>query len=284
MPPGAPLPPPSSLRSYWLRREWGRLHLAAGGQGPALWLVHGLGGSGRDFHAMVPYLSREFTLLIPDLPGFGRSDKPDRPYSPAWFAAELAGASEELGLSQAYWLGHSLGGHIVLTQALERPGLVQAVVGVCPAGGHLEADWRRRVLLRLFARPDDHLRFYHPALVALGVRWCYGDPRHPYRPELTRRTQALWNSLEGPLVERAFVRAAREVLAAPLWPRLDELKAPVMLVGGRRDRVITQRDLGRLLGHLPFGTPFELLSCGHLPVYTQPEELSRLVAGFLKGQ
>ncbi|MCF8031518.1 MAG: alpha/beta hydrolase [Desulfarculaceae bacterium] len=273
---------PQGLQHYWLRRDWGWLHLTAGGRGPALWLVHGLGGSGQDYYAMAPYLSGHFTLLIPDLPGFGFSDKPDVAYSPAFFAEELAQVTAELGLKQAHWLGHSMGGHIVLLQAVERPGLVSRAVGVCPSGGQLRSDWRRELLLTLFARPDDHLRLYHPALLSLAVRWCYGDKSHPSRKELTKRAQELWDGLEGPLVERALVRSARALLSQPVWPSLNQLQAPVLLVGGERDRVITQRDIGRLLGHLPYGTPYELLPCGHLPVYTLPEELASLVSAFLR--
>ncbi len=284
MPPGSAHDTPPGLRSHWLRRDWGWLHLVAGGQGPTLWLVHGLGGSAHDFYAMAPLLCDNFTLLIPDLPGFGQSDKPDAPYSPAWFAKELAGVCQELGLERALWLGHSMGGHIVLTQAVERPGLVRALVGVCPAGGHLAPGLRHRLLLALFSRPDDHLRFFHPWLLSMAVRWCYGDPRHPSRQELTRRTLALWESLQGPLVERSLVRSARSLLSEPVWPRLEQVATPVMLVGGRRDRVITQRDIGRLLGHLPWGTPYELLPCGHLPVYTMPQELASLATGFFKGK
>ncbi len=282
MPPW-PLPPlPNWLRRYWLRRDWGWLHLAVGGGGPALFLVHGLGGSGHDFHALARILAQDFTVLIPDLPGFGYSDKPDLPYSPRLFARELAAVAGELGLSRAFWLGHSMGGQVVLTQAVERPGLVRALVGICPSGGHTRADWLQKLLLALFTKPGDHLRLYHPALLVLFVRWCYGDPSHSSRAELTNRVRAQWDSLEGPLLERSFIRSAKALLAEPIWPRLDGLETPVLLVGGSRDRIIPQRDLGRLLGHLPPDTPYELLPCGHLPVYTMPQELARITTRFLR--
>ena len=282
--PAGPSPSyPPWLRRYWLRRDWGRLHLAVGGQGPALWLVHGLGGSGYDFHAMAEYLRSHFTLLIPDLPGFGDSDKPDLAYSPRWFAAELAKTCDELDLESTLWLGHSMGGQTVLCQALERPGLVRGLMGVCPSGGHFRASRRQKALLCLLTRPDDHLRLFHPSLINLAVRWCYGDPSHPSRPELVRRTRAQWESLQGPLLERSLVRSARALLAEPVWPQLKGLSMPVMLVGGERDRVISQRELGRLLGHLPPDTPYELLPCGHLPVYSMPQELAELTVRFFQG-
>ncbi|MCB2226562.1 MAG: alpha/beta hydrolase [Desulfarculaceae bacterium] len=281
MPPAALPAPPQGLGHYWLRRDWGWLHLVSGGQGPALWLVHGLGGSAHDFYALAPYLQERFTLLIPDLPGSGDSDKPDLAYSPRLFVEELAEVSVELGLESAFWLGHSMGGQIVLTQGLERPELTRAVVAVCPAGGHKRVGRLQRLALSLFARPDGHLRIYHRSLIALWIRNIYGDPNHPSRQELTRRVQAQWDSLEGPLVERSFVRAGRTLLEEPLWHRLDTMSVPVMMVGGRKDRITPARHVGRLLGHLPYGTPFHLLPCGHMPVYTRPQELALLVSGFL---
>jgi len=283
MSPGRAHQTPVGLRSHWLRRDWGWLHLVAGGQGPALWLVHGLGGSAHDFYALAPLLRGDFTLLIPDLPGSGASDKPALAYSPQLFVDELAALSTELGLERAFWMGHSMGGQIVLTLALERPELTRGVVAVCPSGGHVGLGRLHRLALALLARPDGHLRLYHRGAIRLWIRYAYGDPSHPSREELTRRVQAQWDSLEGPLVERSFVRAGRALLDRPLWQRLKGVSVPVMMVGGKRDRITPPRHLGRLLGHLPHGAPYHELPCGHMPVYTMPEELASLATGFFQG-
>ena len=277
-------PPPSGMSSYWLARDWGWLHLVAGGQGPPLFLVHGLGGSCQDYYVMAQHLAERYTLLIPDLPGFGRSSKPDVDYGPLLFAHELAALSAELDLERAHWLGHSMGGQAVLVLALEHPELVDRLVAVCPAGGQQEPDMLQSLLLSLLANQDDRLRVFDPWLIGPLVRLCYGDPSHPSRPELTKRLKAQWSTLERPLLERSFIRSARNLLKEPVWRQLGRLQVPIMLIQGTRDRVISSRDLQRLAGQLPPGFRRHMLPCGHLPVYSMPYLLSLLVDEFLAGR
>lgn len=275
------LPLPPDMRRYWLSQPWGRLHLVAGGQGPPLVLVHGLGGSCQDFFVMAQYLAPGYTLLIPDLPGFGRSSKPEAPYGPAFFAGVLAEMAAQLGLGRAHWLGHSLGGATVLSLALEHPALLRRLVALCPHGGQVGPTLLQRQLLSRLTNRDDRLRVFLPWLVDLGVYWCYGDPSQPSRRELTRRLRSQWSTAERPLLERSFIRAARNALANPLWPRLGELAAPLLLIEGARDRVIPAANLARLARRMPPGSQHLRLPCGHLPLYTMPYRLSRLVEEFL---
>ncbi|MBU4566656.1 MAG: alpha/beta fold hydrolase [Desulfarculus sp.] len=274
---------PPGFKSYRLAFDWGRMHLVAGGQGEPLFMVHGLGGSCHDFLAMAPELARDHTLLIPDLPGFGYSDKPDLPYSPEFFAQVMTQTSERLGLKRAHWLGHSMGGQIAFTLGLERPELVRSVVAVCPAGGQDGANGWQSFLQNVVATKDDRFLFFCPCLVNLATRMCYGDPNHPSRAELTRRVRAQWEGPERPLLERSLVRSGRAILEQPVWPRLGKLQPPVLLVQGERDRVVAAVELQRIYSHLPPGARWEALPCGHMPVYTMAPELSAMVRGFLRG-
>jgi len=247
-------------------------------------MVHGLGGSCQDFFVLAQYLAPRYTLFLPDLPGFGRSDKPDLPYGPAFFAVELAAMAAELGLKRAHWLGHCLGGQAVITLALGQPELVARLVGVCAAGGHQGSSLRHRWLMGLFTNRQDRLRGFLPWMVNIGVWWCYGDPSHHSRRELTRRLRSQWATGERARLERSFIRAAQEHLANPLWPLMGRLHSPLLLIEGARDRVIPGRDLARLARRLPPGSQHLRLPCGHLPVYTMPYRLSRLVDQFLAGE
>lgn len=276
-----PLPP--GFNSYHLSFEWGDMHMVAGGQGEPLFMVHGLGGSYHDFLAMAPQLSLDYTLLIPDLPGFGGSDKPDLPYGPAFFAQVLSRTMEQLSLKQAHWLGHSMGGHVVFTLALNWPHLVRSLVAVCSSGGQDGANAWQSAMQALLATKDDRLRFFHPNLINLVIRMCYGDPGHPSRRELTSRVRAQWMGPERPLLERSLVRSGLAILGQPVWPHLDRLRSPVLLIHGERDRVVSAADVQRLYAHLPAGSRWDSLPCGHLPVYSMAPELSELVRGFLRG-
>ncbi|MCB2192074.1 MAG: alpha/beta hydrolase [Deltaproteobacteria bacterium] len=274
---------PPGLKSYHLPFDWGNLHLLAGGMGAPLFMVHGLGGSCHDFLAIAPELAREHTLLIPDLPGFGYSDKPDLPYGPAFFAQVMAQAAQYLGVKRAHWLGHSMGGQAVLTLALERPEMVRSLVAVCPAGGQDGLKGWQRVMQSVLATEDEHLRFFCPYMINLLIRMCYGDPSHPSRAELTHRVRAQWQSPERPLLERSLIRSALSILQEPVWRRVGDIQAPVLLVQGERDRVVVPAEIQRLYAHMPPGTRWEALPSGHLPVYSMAPELASLVRDFLGG-
>lgn len=274
---------PPGFKSYWLPFDWGRLHLVSGGRGAPLFMVHGLGGSCHDFLAMAPELAQNFTLLIPDLPGFGYSDKPDLPYGPAFFAQVMAQVVKQLGLKRAHWLGHSMGGQTVFILALEQPEMVRSVVAVCPAGGQDGSNGWQRFMQGVLVTDDERFRFFCPCLVDLIIRMCYGDPSHPSRIELTRRVRAQWEGQERPLLERSLIRSALAILQQPVWPRLGELQAPVLLVQGERDRVVAAVEAHRIYSHLPAGARWEALPSGHMPVYSMAPELTTMVHGFLRG-
>jgi len=108
------------------------------GEGPALLLLHG-GGPGasgssnfvRNAHA----LARHFRLILPDLPGYGRSSKGiDRTDPFGDLAAAMLGLLDALGIDKAHALGNSLGGACALRLALERPDRVGRLVLMGPGG------------------------------------------------------------------------------------------------------------------------------------------------------
>src|SRR5437764_361778 len=97
------------------------LHYIVEGRGPAVVLVHGLGGFAESWRHNVALLTRQATVYALDLPGFGTSAKPRAHYRLAYFALALHGFFEALGLRQASLVGHSLGAGVCVTYALTHP-------------------------------------------------------------------------------------------------------------------------------------------------------------------
>ena len=69
---------------------------------------------------------------------------------------------------------------------------------VCPSGGQAGPKAWQWLLREVLATPDDHLRFFHPAMIEVIIRLCYGDPNHPSRAELTQRVRAQWAGAGAP--------------------------------------------------------------------------------------
>jgi pimeloyl-ACP methyl ester carboxylesterase len=115
-------------RHHRIRLPWGRLSVQVAGDGPALLLLHGLGGSGRYWAGLAPLLADRRLLIAPDLAGFGRSDKPRLDYTRAFHVdtidSMLAALHVEGPLSVA---GHSMGGILAALFADRHPTAVASL-------------------------------------------------------------------------------------------------------------------------------------------------------------
>ncbi|GIF14941.1 alpha/beta fold hydrolase [Actinoplanes teichomyceticus] len=95
-------------------------------------LVHGLAVSHRYLMPTARALAAHHPVLVPDLPGFGRSGKPRRAYDVGRHAGHLAAWLDALGLDRVCLAGHSFGAEVVARLAVLRPDLVAAVVLAAP--------------------------------------------------------------------------------------------------------------------------------------------------------
>src|SRR5919204_4526640 len=94
------------------------------GAGATLVQVHGIGTGHRNFDLLRPFLARRLHVYDLDLPGYGGSDRPERPRTIHEFADDVAGFVESLGLGRVHVHGGSMGGLVVIALAARRPELV----------------------------------------------------------------------------------------------------------------------------------------------------------------
>lgn len=98
-------------RTLRLRQRWGRMAVHRSGEGPPLLALHGLAGSGRYWAGLPAALGGSFDVIAPDLPGFGRSDKPAAAdYSRSFHLDALDELLELLRIERPLVVGHSMGG------------------------------------------------------------------------------------------------------------------------------------------------------------------------------
>jgi pimeloyl-ACP methyl ester carboxylesterase len=106
---------------------------------PAVLLLHGWPGDRSDYREVVPLLSAQADVVVPDLRGFGESDKhavdPAGQYSAAAQARSIIGLMGELALGRAVVAGYDVGSRIAQTIAGDRPDLVRALVIAPPLPG-----------------------------------------------------------------------------------------------------------------------------------------------------
>jgi 3-oxoadipate enol-lactonase len=166
------------------------IHYLIRGQGEPLLLIHGLGGSGADWVFQVAALEKRFQVIVPDLPGSGRSAPPRDEYTIEGFATSLWSLLDHLGISRTNIIGFSMGGAVALEMAARRPSHVPRLGLINSLATYRPDDWHKwlevhvtemlvRLLgmrraawllaIRLFPEPWQHALRRHAAAVVGAV-------------------------------------------------------------------------------------------------------------------
>ena len=169
-----------------------RLAYERTGSGPAVLLLHGWPGDRTDYRAVVPLVAPSADVIVPDLRGFGGSDKhpaePARQYNAAAQARSITGLIGELGLGQVVLAGYDIGSRIAQAVARDRPDLVRALVIAPPLPGIGD---------RILA-PQAQREFWYQAFHNLGLSAELIDGR----PDAVRAyLRHFWSHWSGPAYE-----------------------------------------------------------------------------------
>src|SRR5258708_23379442 len=106
-----------------------RVHHMQGGRGSPVVFIHGLGSSSyMEWRYTLEPTAARHRVFAPDLPGYGRTEKPRARYTIQYFARFVERYMDDRGLRSAAVVGASLGGRIALELALEQPRLVRKLV------------------------------------------------------------------------------------------------------------------------------------------------------------
>jgi len=237
--------------------------------GRAVVLVHGLGGRSEDWRSLAPYLAREgYRVFMPDLPGYGQSDRPaDFSYSVPAEAEIVVGFMDALALNQVDLGGWSMGGWIVQRVAYAHPERVRRLLLFDSAGIYEKPAWDTRLFTPATAAEVDQLEFLlmpHP-------------PRIPsfVAKDILRRSRR-----NGWIIHRAVgsMLLGRDTTD----DLLPQLKMPVLIVWGSEDRITPLRQ-GEKMHRLVPQSQFDVIQgCGHLAPGQCATEIGPKVVEFLK--
>lgn len=253
---------------------------------PPLLLIHGLGDEADTWRHVFAPLAERFRVVAPDLPGFGRSDRPAVTYSLAFLRDAVLGLMDALGLQRATLMGHSLGAVIAQHLALEQSGRVSDLILV---GGSLTTRAARlnAVLLQM-ALPVLGERAYNalradPNAAYESLRPFYGNldalPEADRQFLYQRVNERVWSDGQ----RRAFLSILRQLVwvqpgqQKKLEARLATLTVPTRVVWGERDAV-NSVESGRALIAVQRGATLTILpGIGHQVQQEAPEELLKVV-------
>src|SRR5581483_2527353 len=239
------------------------------GRGPAVVLLHGLGGFARSWRHNIAPLASRATVYALDLPGFGRSAKPRAAYGLTYFARALHAFLDGLGIAHASLVGRSLGGAVAVTYALTHPSRVErlALLGAVVPGSSWRLTWRHRVVSTFGLGELIALCGCTP-LYRAAIAGCFHAPdpaevdflvSDDYRVRTCAAARAAWlaatRALRVDLVERrADYRRA-----------IATLDLPVLLVHGRQDPAVAPAHCAEAADGFARVRVRWLDACGHFP-------------------
>jgi pimeloyl-ACP methyl ester carboxylesterase len=245
------------------------------GEGEPLLLLHGTGGSRRQWNPVRPRLVAHHELIAVDLPGHGDSDPPpcDGSHSPLGYAATLAGFLDEIGVAAAHIAGGSVGGWTALEMA--KLGRARSVVAIAPAGLWPRRDpWRCSAKLWAMYRLG---RLTRPLIERAlrsetgRTRLLRGTVAKPLQlsPEEARDLIDTYNSTATLTKHLAQTRRARFRDGA-------SIRVPVTIAWGDDERLLPAK--ARRQDELPSHTKtVTLFGCGHVPFWDDPEQVANLI-------
>ncbi|MDR5674983.1 MAG: alpha/beta fold hydrolase [Armatimonadota bacterium] len=252
---------------------------------PTVVLLHGAGAdcAGLSWKHVAPRLARKFAVLAPDLPGHGGTPELPRPTTEAyldWLCRWMDGA----GVERASLVGLSLGGALAVGYALRRPERVDRLVlvasyGLSPRVPYHGLLWflLRSPLQRLLRAPG--LR-RGPGLW-LSVRFLVGDPGSVDAELLGDVRAALRGTSPGLFWRWLQTEVGRARVRTYYGDRLRDLRCPVLLIHGDRDRLVPMAHAEQAARRIPQAQLVILRGCGHWPPRERPEGFWSALEAFL---
>jgi pimeloyl-ACP methyl ester carboxylesterase len=260
-----------------------RLHVRESGSGPAVLLVHGLGGQTAHFdYGVAEQLAKNHRVVVVDRPGSGHSTRwPGAPADASTQAAALAALVDKLGLDRPTVAGHSLGGAIALTLALEHPGKVGALALVAPLTHVQDAP---PAVFRALAIASPRVRTLFAWTLATpgAIAGSKKVLAAVFAPESPPRDFAVKGGGMLSLRPRQFLAASADMQALPgqmprVQARYGELAVPVGVLYGRGDAILDWKANGQALADKVAGARLELVDGGHMLPVTQPQLVAEFV-------
>jgi pimeloyl-ACP methyl ester carboxylesterase len=257
------------------------------GSGPVVVLVHGITSSSATWERVIGDLAHRFTVIAPDLAGHGESDKPKGDYSLGAHASTVRDLLLALGHERASFVGHSLGGGIVLQLSYQFPERCERLVLVDSGGLGREVN----LLLRAATLPGSELVLPFLAATRLldaGAR--VGDLLGRLGLHVPTDLEEIargHSTLRDGEARAAFVHTLRSVVE-PGGQRVDASNRlylaqhiPFLLIWGERDSIIPVSHGRAAHAQLP-GSRLEVFErSGHFPQLDEPERFLEVLVDFI---
>jgi 3-oxoadipate enol-lactonase len=250
----------------------GTVNAAQTGTGPPLFLLHSLLSDRASFDAVAPKLSQSFRVIVPELPGFGRSLAVNGGL--AAIADRMAEAVKDGSLGEnAIVLGNGYGGFVALQMAIHHPGIATRLI-LADSGAAFSDPGRQAFRNMAAAASASGLA----AITDVAMRRLFAPEFQAAHPDLMRDRREAFLKTD----PEVFGAACAQLAELDLRGELAKVKVPVLVVVGEHDEATPPPMSHELAALLPDARLKIIPGCAHVPQLQSPQFFLEAISDFLQ--
>lgn len=244
------------------------------GQGTPVVFLHGFPFNHHLWDAQRAALSSDYRVITPDLRGHGESPAPNGPYSMDEMADDIIALLDRLGIEQAVWAGHSMGGYILMAALRRAPQRIRAAIWIAT---HAQADPPQRQITR--RESAERALKNGSGDIAFGMMPVLFSPSVEGKSPLAQRIYEMMVKTPPAGVAGALYGMAARPSSID---SLRGLNIPALVIGGTEDQLVKRELIEELAALIPQTTLDWIDGAGHLPMIEKPDETTAALRRFLR--
>ncbi len=248
-------------------------YLESGNSKKTLVLVHGLGASAERWDQVIPLFEDDYRVIVPDLIGFGYSDKPLVDYTSEFFSEFLKNFFTASDIKRPNLIGSSLGGQISAEFTASYPQDVEKLILVSPSGSMTQSTPALDAYIMAALYPNEK-----SAKNAFELMEGSGHSVHK------KIVNGFIERMRLPNAKLAFMSTLLGIKNSELiTSKLQTISTPTMIIWGANDPVIPIDHADSFVSTIQDCRFFRMDGCGHTPYVQDPHTFASKVLEFLNG-
>jgi 2-hydroxy-6-oxonona-2,4-dienedioate hydrolase len=249
-------------------------YLESGHSKGTLVLIHGLGASAERWNRVIPEFSKDYHVIVPDLIGFGYSDKPLLDYTPEFFSDFLGKFFDASGIETSNIIGSSLGGQVTAEYAYQNPNRLEKLILVSPAGVMKQSTPALDAYIMAALYPN-----MQSAKNAFEMMEGSGKEVD------SKIVEGFIERMQLPNAKLAFMSTILGLKNAEvITTKLQSILIPTLIIWGSVDPVIPIQNADVFVSSIKDCRFFRMDGCGHTPYVQDPGTFVSVVRNFLQNK
>jgi len=245
-----------------------KINYKIAGQGPAILILHGWGGSSDSWIQVQEILAREgFKIIVPDFPGFGKSKTPFEPWGVKEYGNFVLNLTKILELQNFSLLGHSFGGRVAIKFSILYPEKIKSLI-LCDSAG-IKQKWGL----------GEKLIFQ---ISKIGNAIFTPTPLRRFKDKAKNLFYIFLRHRDYAKADGTMRETIKKILTEDLLKDLPQIKIRTLIIWGESDKLVPVKYAHIFKEKIENSELKILPKIGHSPHLEVPEKLAKIIIQFLR--